>query len=79
MLYHKLLKVLGLQSNVWTYDIVLTWTSNSIFPQLFLRDSEQIEAATGAEEAFLSNDDLGVSPAEEYFTVDIHHTSVCEL
>ena len=29
--------------------------------QLFLRDSEQIEAATGAEEAFLSNDDLGVS------------------
>ena len=32
-----------------------------LFHQLFLRDSEQIEAATGAEEAFLSNDDLGVS------------------
>ena len=30
-------------------------------PQLFLRDCEQLEAATGAQEAFLSNDDLGVS------------------
>ena len=28
--------------------------------QLFVRDSDQIDAATGAQEAFLSNDDLGV-------------------
>ena len=29
--------------------------------QLFLRDSEQIDAATGAQEVFLCNIDLGVS------------------
>ena len=28
--------------------------------QLFLRDSEQVDTATAAQEAFLSNDDLGV-------------------
>ena len=29
--------------------------------QQFLRDAEQVDSATGAQEAFLSNDDLGVS------------------
>ena len=28
--------------------------------QQFLRDAEQVDSATGAQEAFLSNDDLGV-------------------
>ena len=42
--------------------------------QLFLRDSEQIEAATGAEEAFLSNDDLGVSESCSLLWRYIHGT-----
>ena len=29
--------------------------------QLFLRDAEQIDGTTGSQEAYLSNDDLGVS------------------
>ena len=29
--------------------------------QQFLRDAEQVDSVTGAQEAFLSNDDLGVS------------------
>lgn len=29
--------------------------------QQFLRDAEQVDSATGAQEAFLSNDDLGVN------------------
>jgi len=32
----------------------------SFCAQLFLRDAEQVDTATGAQEAFLSNDDLGV-------------------
>ena len=34
--------------------------SFSLSVQLFLRDAEQVDTATGAQEAFLSNDDLGV-------------------
>ena len=37
-------------------------TSHShIYMQLFLRDAEQIDGTTGSQEAYLSNDDLGVS------------------
>lgn len=36
--------------------------------QLFLRDSEQIDAATGAQEVFLCNNDLGVSS----ISINIH-------
>lgn len=32
--------------------------------QLFLRDAEQVDSATSAQEVFLSNDDLGVSSSQ---------------
>ena len=40
--------------------LTLIFMRTHVTLQLFLRDCEQIEAATGTEEAFLSNDDLGV-------------------
>lgn len=39
--------------------------------QQFLRDAEQVDSATGAQEAFLSNDDLGVS--EKLLAKALHH------
>lgn len=40
---------------------------------MFLRDAEQIDSVTSAHEAFLANDDLGVSQSH----IPIHNYNVC--